>query len=327
MIEFSQPLAFLMLPLPILVYFLVPAHKKQVSALRFPFFRRLAAAAGKEPAPGSVISRRSLFQETMAGLVWCLLVGALAQPERIGDPIVQEKAARDVMLAIDISGSMAQIDFTSTDGGRIQRLDAVKNVVGDFISARDGDRVALIIFGAKAFVQAPFTEDLASVRSLLEQTQVGMAGPHTVIGDAIGLSIKTFQASEIEERLLILLSDGGDTGSRMSPVNAAGIAAGEGIEIITIGVGDPDGSGEQRLDEQALKDISAAAGGQYFFAADEDTLTDIYGRIDALKPREVETNSYRPRDPLGHYLLGLAVVLGFSTLLVLLVSHRTRRPA
>ncbi|MEM9632569.1 MAG: VWA domain-containing protein [Pseudomonadota bacterium] len=251
----------------------------------------------------------------------------MAQPERIGDPIVRENAARDIMLAIDISGSMDQIDFASSDGSRIQRLDAVKNVVGEFISTRDGDRVALIIFGAKAFVQAPFTEDLASVRLLLEQTQVGMAGPHTVIGDAIGLSIKTFQASKIEERLLILLSDGGDTGSRMSPVNAAGIAAGEGIEIITVGVGDPNGSGEQRLDEQALKDIAAAAGGQYFFAADEAALTDIYARIDAMKARAVETTSYRPREPLGHYLLGLAVVLGCSALLLLLISRERRRPA
>ncbi|MES0882117.1 VWA domain-containing protein [Roseibium sp. SCP14] len=251
----------------------------------------------------------------------------MAQPERIGEPIVTENAARDVMLAIDISGSMDQIDFASSDGGRVQRLDAVKKVVGDFISARDGDRVALIIFGAKAFVQAPFTEDLVSVRSLLEQTQVGMAGPHTVIGDAIGLSIKTFQASQTEERLLILLSDGGDTGSRMSPVNAAGIAAGEGIEIITVGVGDPDGSGEQRLDEQALKDIAAAADGQYFFAADEASLSDIYARINALKPREVETTSYRPRDQLSHYFLGLAVALGWSTLFVLLIFRERRRPA
>lgn len=327
MIEFSQPLAFLLLPLPLLVYFLVPAHKQQVSALRFPFFRRLAEAASKDPAPGSVVSRRSLTQELVAALVWCLLVTALAQPERIGEPIVTENAARDVMLAIDISGSMDQIDFASSDGGRVQRLDAVKKVVGDFISARDGDRVALIIFGAKAFVQAPFTEDLVSVRSLLEQTQVGMAGPHTVIGDAIGLSIKTFQASQTEERLLILLSDGGDTGSRMSPVNAAGIAAGEGIEIITVGVGDPDGSGEQRLDEQALKDIAAAADGQYFFAADEASLSDIYARINALKPREVETTSYRPRDQLSHYFLGLAVALGWSTLFVLLIFRERRRPA
>lgn len=314
MIEFAHPAIFLLLPLPIAVLFLVPPYKQKSEALRFPFFRNIAKAVGQEPKPGSRVLSRSSFLMVFVGCIWCLLVTALAGPERVGEPIVQEKAARDVMLAIDISGSMDQRDFAGTDGAGTQRLDAVKRVVGDFIAEREGDRVALIVFGAKAFVQTPFTEDLSTVAELLNQTEVGMAGPHTVLGDAIGLAIKTFQTSQIEQRLLILLSDGADTGSRMTPVNAAAIAAGEGIEIITIGVGDPDGSGDQRLDEQVLKDVAAAAGGSYYFAGDETGLEDIYTRIDAQTPRQVDTVSYRPREPLSHVLVGLAFLAGFLAL-------------
>ncbi|MEP3048841.1 MAG: VWA domain-containing protein [Roseibium sp.] len=327
MIEFAHPLAFLMLPLPVAIYYLVPPHQEQVSALRFPYFRKLADAIGLEPKAGSVIFTRTKLQNIAAVIIWVLVVAALAQPERVGEPIVHEKAARDVMLAIDISGSMDQRDFESTDGERIQRLDAVKRVVGEFISARDGDRIALIVFGARAFVQAPFTEDLASVRGLLEQTEVGMAGPHTVLGDAIGLAIKTFQTSQIEQRLLIVLSDGADTGSRMTPVNAASIAAAEGIDIITIGVGDPDGSGDQRLDQRTLANIASAANGSYFFAGDETALADIYARIDAQAPRNVETTTFRPRDSLSHFLLALAAIIGLLALTYLHLSNRRRRVA
>lgn len=316
-----------MLPLPLAVYLLMPAHRERVTALRFPFFRKIATSAGQDPKPGSVIFSRTTFQLLSAIVIWCLMVTALARPERVGEPIVQEKAARDVMLAIDISGSMDQADFKDADGKRLQRLQAVKNVVGEFISARDGDRVALIIFGTRAFVQAPFTEDLESVRALLEQTEVGMAGPHTVIGDAIGLAIKTFQASAIKEKLLVLLSDGADTGSRMTPINAAAIAEGEGIEIVTIGVGDPDGTGEQRVDVAVLEDIASAANGAFYFADDEEALSEIYNKIDALTPRDVETATYRPRDDLSYYLLAAALLVGLMSVAFLQLVKNGRRPA
>ncbi|WP_209018165.1 VWA domain-containing protein [Roseibium aggregatum] len=238
---------------------------------------------------------------------------------------MQEKAARDIMLAIDISGSMDQRDFPGLGGERTQRLEAVKAVVGDFIARRNGDRIALIVFGTKAFVQAPFTEDLETVRSLLEQTEVGMAGPHTALGDAIGLAIATFQKSEIEQRLLIVLSDGADTGSRMTPVNAASIAAQNVIDILTIGVGDPDGRGEQKLDERMLSDIAAAAGGSYQFAGDEEALAEIYRRVDEQLPREVETRSFSPRESLGHIPLAIAAVIGFLSLALLQVLASRRR--
>lgn len=312
MIELAFPWALLLLPAPWLVWRFLPPHREQVSALRFPFFRRIAEAAGTEPRPGSVVLRRQRLQMAVALLVWSCLVVAAARPERVGEPVELEKAARDVVLAIDISGSMDARDFVAEDGSRVQRLEAVKRVVGRFIDAREGDQVALIIFGSKAFVQAPFTEDLQTVRELLDRTEVGMAGPHTVIGDAIGLAIRTFEASEIQQRLLILLSDGADTGSRMSPVNAAEIAARNGVDIFTIGVGDAEGEGEQRVDLAGLDDIAARAQGQFFFADDEEGLASVYDRIDELSPRRVETLSLRPREPLAHWLLGAAMILALA---------------
>lgn len=325
MIELALPWALVLLPAPWLVWRFAPAHRERVRSLRFPFFRRVVEAAGSEPGSGSIVLIRHRVQMIAAIIVWTLLVVALARPERVGEPIEITKAARDVVLAIDISGSMDQRDFVTADGSRVQRLEAVKRVVGQFIEARDSDRVALIVFGSKAFVQAPFTEDLRTVRELLEQTEVGMAGPHTVIGDAIGLTIRTFEAREVEQRLLILLSDGSDTGSRMSPVNAAEIAAGEGVEIHTIAVGDPEATGESRVDVSTLEDIARRAGGQFFFAGDEAGLASVYERIDALAPRDVETVSFRPREPLGHWLLAAAVVL--SLLVIGWLDLRASRKA
>ncbi|MBN8184695.1 VWA domain-containing protein [Labrenzia aggregata] len=325
MIEFAHPLVFLALPLPLLVFLFAPPHRSSAPGTRFPFFRKIVVATGLKPLSGSVVARRSALQMAAATSVWVLTIVALAQPERVGEPVVQEKAARDIMLAIDISGSMDQRDFPGLGGERTQRLEAVKAVVGDFIARRNGDRIALIVFGTKAFVQAPFTEDLETVRSLLEQTEVGMAGPHTALGDAIGLAIATFQKSEIEQRLLIVLSDGADTGSRMTPVNAASIAAQNVIDILTIGVGDPDGRGEQKLDERMLSDIAAAAGGSYQFAGDEEALAEIYRRVDEQLPREVETRSFSPRESLGHIPLAIAAVIGFLSLALLQVLASRRR--
>ena len=316
MIELAFPWALLALPLPWFVWRFVPPYRHRVSALRFPFFQRIAEAAEADPQQGAVISKANRFEATLAIIIWLLLVLALARPERVGEPIEIVKAARDMILAIDISGSMDERDFKATDGRPSQRLATVKNVVGRFVEARSGDRIALIIFGSKAFVQAPFTEDLRTVRDLLEETKVGMAGPHTVIGDAIGLGIRTFESSEIENRLMILLSDGEDTGSRMSPINAAEIAAQNGVEIFTIGVGDPAGLGNNRIDTEMLMQIAERTGGRYFFAGNEGALEVIYNRINLLAPRKVETLTYRPREPMGHFPVGVALLLGVSLLMI-----------
>ena len=309
MFSFSAPWVFLLLPLPVLVYAIAPPRRETTVSIRIPFFRRVAQAAGVEPQSGSMIRTRARLQTASAALIWVLLVLALARPERLGDPVVMEKSARDVVLALDISGSMDQRDFQTGSGAPMQRLEAVKEVLKQFISERDGDRMALIIFGTRAFIQAPFTEDLSSLNGFLDQTQVGMAGPNTALGDAIGLGIRTFESSKVDQRLMIVLSDGADTSSRMTPVNASAIAAEKNVVVYTIGVGDPNATGEDRVDLQALKDIADRTGGEYFFADDATALEQTYARIDSLNPRLVETQSYRPKQSLAHIPLLIALIV------------------
>ena len=326
MIELAHPWAFILLPLPLLVWWLVPPHREPVSALRVPFFEILVQASGEAPRGGATVMRRRPLQLTAALLIWLCLIVALAKPEWLDPPIEKTEAARDVILAVDISGSMDQNDFAVTGGQPMQRLAAVKGVVGQFIKDREGDRLALIIFGSKAYVQVPFTQDLETARALLEAVEVGMAGPHTALGDAIGLAIQTFKASEIEQRLLILLTDGSDTGSRMTPLNAARIAAQNRVDIFTIGVGDPEGQAEDRVDFETLEQIAISANGKFFSADSTEGLASVYDRIEKLAPRETKTVSYRPRRALVHWPAGAAViitVLGY--VLMLLTTDRPRQ--
>ncbi len=324
MFSFAAPWVFLLLPLPAVVYFLAPPRREKTASVRIPFFRRVAQAAGVEPKSGSVIRNRARLQTASVVVTWLLLVLALARPERLGEPIVIEKSARDVVLALDISGSMDQRDFQTDSGAPMQRLDAVKGVLKQFIAERDGDRMALIIFGTRAFIQAPFTEDLNSLNGFLDQTQVSMAGPNTALGDAIGLGIRTFESSEVDQRLMIVLSDGADTSSRMTPVNASAIAAEKNVVIYTVGVGDPNASGEDRVDLQALQDIADRTGGEYFFADDTTALAQTYARIDELNPRTVETQSYRPRQSLSHIPLLLALMTILISTAGFHFSHREK---
>jgi Ca-activated chloride channel family protein len=291
-----------------------------------PFFHAFAEASGAAPRAGAVVLRRRFLQMLAAILTWGLIVLALAKPEWVGEPIEKTDAARDVMLAVDISGSMDERDFATSDGNRLRRIDAVKQVVGDFINRREGDRIGLIVFGTRAYVQVPFTRDLRTARTLLESIEVGMAGPHTALGDAIGLAIKTFEVSKVEQRLLIVLTDGSDTGSLMTPINAAEIAARNGVETYTVGVGDAEGAGEDRVDFATLEQIAERANGRFFQADDVEGLETIYARIDELVPQELKTVSYRPRQALVHWPAGAIVVLGVVAYVLLLVFYRRRAP-
>lgn len=320
----AYPWLLLLLPAPWLIWRFVPPHRNRVPAIRIPFFRQLTRASGLEARQGAVVLARTRLQMAAAIAVWVLLVLALARPERLGEPVVIETAARDVVLALDLSGSMDARDFEGQDGAPVQRLQAVKEVMRQFITERDGDRMAMITFGTRAFVQAPFTEDLQSLSGFLDQSVVGMAGPNTALGDAIGLGIRTFEASDVDQRLMILLSDGADTSSRMTPVNAAALAADRGVVIYTIGVGDPDGAGEDRVDLGALQDIAKRTGGQFFFAGDEAALAQVYAEIDKQNPRSVETTSFRPSENLSHWPLGLALIIGLGAVIALHLGHRRR---
>jgi Ca-activated chloride channel homolog len=325
MFEFAWPWVFTLLPLPILVWWLLPPYRARQASVQVPFFDRLAAATGQTPQQGAVVLRRRAFQMVVATLSWILMVAALARPQWVSDPITHEVSARDLILAVDISGSMDQADFRAPDGKTLTRLDGVKRVIRDFIARRQGDRVALILFGTKAYVQVPFTQDLQTAEQLLEQAQVGMAGQQTAIGDTIGLAIKTLEKSTAAQKLLILLTDGNDTASRVPPEHAADIARQNSLVIYTVGVGDPAASGENRVDLSTLRAVADTTGGQFFRAEDGAQLQSIYADIDRLAPAKLQTLSWRPKLPLFQWPLGAAAILTLMSWLALLAGSEWSR--
>ena len=308
-LEFDLLWAFALLPAPVLVWWLLPAFREREESIRVPFFEGLADATGATPSRGGVLLSRNLAQRLLAPLVWVLVIAELARPQLIEPPIERTESARDLMLAVDLSGSMDTRDMFDPDGTRITRLDAVKLVLDDFIARRAGDRLGIIVFGTQAFVQTPFTSDHDLVRALLDQTRPGLPGRQTMIGDALGLTVTTFEQSGAEDRVLVLLTDGNDTGSTIPPRQAAEIVADAGITVHTVAIGDPASAGEAEMNLEILEAIAAATGGAAFQADDRDQLEEVYRRIDALTPEEIETISYRPTRPLFHWPLGAALLL------------------
>lgn len=324
MLEFAYPWAFVLLPLPLLVWKFAPPHRERVSALRVPFFDSIVKAAGLEARSGAVVMRRRTLQAVAGVLVWVAIVAGLAKPEWVGEPIERTEAARDIMLAIDLSGSMDYRDFPGPDGDPVSRFTAVQQVVAQFVADRESDRIGLIVFGDRAYLQLPFTRDLRTADALVQLMQVGMAGPRTALGDAVGLSIHAFESSEVDDRVLILLTDGNDTASKMAPINAADIAKLNGVEIHTIGIGDTDASGDDRVDFAALEAVATRTGGRFYKAEDHATLVEVYQEIDEATTADVRTQSWRPRELLVFWPAGIAVVVVLLTYLLLLLMTRQR---
>lgn len=316
MLEFAQPWALLLLPLPLLMRRL-PPHREQRDSVRVPFFRSLLELSGEPPRRGAQVPRRRRAQALLVTLMWLALVAAACGPEWVGPPLEQRREGRDLMVAVDLSGSMETRDFTlppaapGEAGKRVDRLRAVKYVLGELAARRAGDRLGLIVFGSAAYLQTPFTADSAVWSRLLAETDIGMAGPSTVFGDAIGLAIKLFRDSDTDNRVLVVLTDGNDTGSRVPPVEAARVAAAEGIRIYPIAVGDPAAAGEEALDLKTLRRVAEITGGRDFRALDRASLEQASRTIDALEPELYETVSFRPRHSL-HWVPVAAVALCYG---------------
>jgi len=303
-------LAWLLLsPLPLLVNRLWPAYREHAVPVRLPVLDRLARLTGQPAQTLTYAGSAPRWQRILRWLTWILILVALARPQWLEAPVSKTIPARDLLVAVDLSGSMETEDFVGADGRQLDRMSAVKEVLSDFLVRREEDRVALIVFGSAAFVQLPFTTDKQVVQQMLDETRVRMAGPKTMLGDAIGLAITLFDRSELPERLMILLTDGNDTGSLIPPLRAAEIARDKGLVIHTIGVGDNSRTGEEALDEAALREMSLITGGSYFHAADRDELEQIYTRLDQLSPRKVEMVSHQPRRDLFHWPLGAALLM------------------
>lgn len=325
MIEFEYPWMALLLLLPWLVYRLAPAYKESKSSLQVPFFERLVEVSGQTPTKSATELSRRKLQWGLVVISYLALVAALAKPMWVGEPIEQRKSAREIMVSLDLSGSMSERDFVDANGEKQDRLTVAKQVLTEFAAKRKGDRLGLILFADAPYVQAPFTEDTNTWLNLLNQAQLGYAGFQTAFGDAIGLSISVFEQEQSRQRVMILLTDGDDTSSKMPPIKAAEIAAKYGVKIYTIAMGDPSTEGRYKMDIPTLEKVSELTGGQTFIALNRAELEKAYQTIDELEKQEFEVLSYRPKHSLHHIAYGLGFVFNLVAVLLVLLSGKRRQ--
>lgn len=314
MIHLEWPWLLTVLPLPLLVRWLLPAHTKpDQAALKVPFLDDFIEVEA------STRSQKRQWPLLLAAIAWLLLVLASARPQWLGEPIEQAVSGRDLMLAVDLSGSMEVQDFIINKRA-VDRLTAIKWVANDFINRRVGDRLGLILFGSQAYLQTPLTFDRLTVMTLLNEAAIGLAGDNTAIGDAIGLAIKRLQNQPVDSRVLILLTDGANTAGEVSPLKAAELAAANHLKIYTIGVGADEmivrsffGNRKVNpsadLDENTLVKIAESTGGRYFRARNTDELNNIYMLLDKLEPVEKDKQFFRPRTDLFYWPLAMALLL------------------
>jgi Ca-activated chloride channel family protein len=314
MIHFEWPWLLAALPLPLLIRWLVPANRPaEQAALKVPFLDDFSDAETRS------VSQTQQWPLLLAAIAWLLLVIACTRPQWLGEPIEQAVSGRDLMLAVDLSGSMEEQDFIINKRA-VDRLTAAKGVAGDFINRRIGDRVGLILFGTQAYLQTPLTFDRKTVMTLLNEAVIGLAGDNTAIGDAIGLAVKRLKNEQANSRVLVLMTDGANTAGEVSPLKAAELAAADHLKIYTIGIGADEMIvrsffGNRKinpsvdLDEKTLIKIAESTGGQYYRARNTDELNNIYMRLDELEPVEKDMQYFRPRSELYYWPLSLALGL------------------
>jgi Ca-activated chloride channel family protein len=319
MFQFEWPMVLLLLPLPVLVYYALPGQQIQQAALRVPHIQDFQLTReDRQTSP-------KRWHQWLSLLAWILLVLAAGRPQWLGDSIAIPVSGRDLLLAVDLSDSMRTGDF-KLNGERVNRLQATKQVAAEFIERRRGDRLGLILFGTRAYVQTPLTFDTHTVNRLLQESAIGLAGERTAIGDAIGLAIKRLDLESDHSRVLILMTDGANTAGEVAPLQAARLAAVRGLKIYTIGIGadteiETTWFGLRRLnptaqlDEKTLRAIAQLSGGQYFRARDSQELAKIYRLLDELEPLLRDEQLLRPIKAL--FVWPLATSLGLALLLII----------
>lgn len=312
-ISLTWPVLLLMAPLPPLLAGLRRPFESRFESLHAPLFDAIARATGAHAHAQAVVLRRSRRHRAVQMLCWLALLVAAARPLWTEAPLTRIVPRRDILLALDLSQSMEAADVPTADGKRVERLAAAKWAIDDFIAHRAGDRIGLVAFANRAHLLAPFTEDHALVRELLAETHAGMAGPQTRVGDAIGLGIKLFEASRAPRRVMVLLTDGADTGSRIPPEMAARIARERDLVIHTVALGQP-GNTQDKVDVATLKKIADATHGQFAQASGRDDLQQVYAQLDAVETRNHVTLTHRPQRELFHWPLAAAVLLQFALL-------------
>ena len=313
MLEFLWIWVFLLLPLPLLVWLLPAVKQASITTVKVPFFNHFWQSLS------SINQQTKWWLKLLAIITWLLLLVAAAKPVWVGDAIALPVEGRDLMMAVDVSGSMQEKDM-KINGREVDRLTMIKYVAGDFIERRKGDRIGLILFGQQAYLQTPLSFDRKTVKTLLDESIIGIAGKATAIGDAIGLAVKRVRKTTDNNRILILLTDGQNTAGEIQPLKAAELAQKEGLKIYTIGIGADEVYrrtifGNRRvnpsldLDEATLRKIAQMTGGQYFRARNTKDLNKIYAMLDELEPLAKEDQFYRPTEDLFYYPLALSMLL------------------
>jgi len=308
MLQVAFPWVFTLLPLPIFIWLLNKNKQPNLSPIRTPMFASWQAMQQDHSnAKSGWLNRLFLF------LVWSMLVTSAARLQWVGEPIELPTSGRDLLLSIDISGSMEEEDL-KLNNRPANRLQVVKSIISEFIDNREGDRLGLVLFGENAYLQTPLTFDLKTVKYMLDETEIGLAGAsRTAVGDGIGLSVKRLRERPEQNRVLILLTDGRNNSGELEPIEAAKLAKHAGVKIYTIGVGADEVirrsllfgntkfNPSAELDEKTLQQVAQITGGRYFRARSTEELAQIYDLLDKLEPVEDEPEIYRPIQELYFY--------------------------
>jgi Ca-activated chloride channel family protein len=326
MLGFDWWWILILLPVPLFARHLMPAAATLDAAVAVPLLNSYPINESSINQSGNRLSRICL------SLFWICLVVAASRPFWLGEPVSRTASGRDLILAVDISGSMSETDLT-INSEAASRIEVLKLVVSNFIDRREGDRLGLILFGTNAYTFVPLTFDLGSLKQLLNDVSTGLAGRHTAIGDAIGLSVKLMREQETEHKVLILVTDGSNTAGFENPLVAAQAARQQGLTIYTIGVGVDAETlrrtyGQQNiptdvaLNEPLLRGIAQVTGGEYFRATNTRALEKIYRSLDKLEPIEHKFQSHRPREEL--FLLPLVGAILIMLLFIAWSIQRSR---
>jgi len=313
MFELEWPWLLLLAPLPLFMHWVTPT-KKVEAALRVPFYQSASQLSGEQ----HTTYKENISKLSLLWLIWLCCIFSLSNPQWIGEPTSMPASGRDLLLAVDISGSMRSPDVTYGNY-RVTRLTAVKKVIGDFVERRTSDRLGLVLFGSQAFLQTPLTFDVKTVNQMLSEAEAGFAGEATAIGDAIALSIKRLRKYPDSKRVIILLTDGENTAGELSPEKAAELAIKAHTKVYTIAFGPND----REVDAYSMKKLAEQTGGEFFRARSTQELALIHEELDRLEPSESDPEMFRPRVMLYHWTLGLALIL--SMLLVLLQFNLSSR--
>lgn len=327
MLELALPWALALLPLPILMFWLPAKTTHNVAPLRMPSLitvnTKKAENTHKKTTPIVILS-----------IIWMLLVVSASQPQWLGEPVNVPTEGRELMIAIDLSGSM-QIEDMQLNGHAVDRLTMLKEILGDFIERRQGDKLGLILFADDAYMQTPMTFDRKTVQQMLDESVLGLVGKKTAIGDAIGLAVKRFDEKANSNKVLLLMTDGQNTAGRITPEEGLELAIAKDVTIYSIGIG-ADSMVKQTffgkrkinpsndLDEASLIKLAKNTQGQYFRAKSTQDMNSIYQLLDQLEPIEQDFQQMRPLQALFYWPLGAAFITAFMYIFIhaLFISFR-----